>query len=327
MYFVNPKDEERFYFRALLNLVKGAKGFEDVRTIDGTVYSTYKKAAAYMGLVDDDDECGNCLEEAAYFKMPSQLRQLFASIMIYCQPANLKVLWDNYLDDLIEDFIFQDDSRELAITKLLVFLEKYLIQNGLSLLDYPELPNPDYSLLDESQQNSLIADEQNYDQGEIDQTLTNLTNLNSDQQKIFDTVMDAINGTIDQKLFFVDGPGGTGKTFLYNMILAHIRSSSGLNGIAIAVASSGIAALLMNGGRTAHSRFKIPLKLTETTILNITKQSELAELIRIAKVILWDEAPMMNRLAFEAVDKSFKDIMDSEEPFGGKIIVLGDDFR
>ena len=247
--------------------------------------------------------------------------------MIYCQSANLKVLWDNYLDDLIEDFIFQGDTRELAITKLLVFLEKYLIQNGLSLLDYPELPNPDYSLLDESQQNSLIADEQNYDQGEIDQTLTNLTNLNSDQQKIFDTVMDAINGTIDQKLFFVDGPGGTGKTFLYNMILAHVRSSSGLNGIAIAVASSGIAALLMNGGRTAHSRFKIPLKLTETTTLNITKQSELAELIRIAKVILWDEALMMNRFAFEAINRTFKDLMDSEELFGDKVMVLGGNFR
>ena len=104
MYFVNPKDEERFYLRALLNFVKGAKGFEDVRTIEGNVYSTYKEAAAFMGLVDDDDECNNCLEEAAYFKMPYQLRQLFASIIIYCQPANLKELWDDYVDDLIDDF-------------------------------------------------------------------------------------------------------------------------------------------------------------------------------------------------------------------------------
>ena len=84
---------------------------------------------------------------------------------------------------------------------------------------------------------------------------------------------------------------------------------------------------LMNSGRTAYSRFKIPLKLTKTTILNITKQSELAELIKIAKVILWDEAPMMNRLVFEAVDRSFKDIIDSKELFEGKIIVLGGDFR
>ncbi|POG63370.1 DNA helicase Pif1 like protein, partial [Rhizophagus irregularis DAOM 181602=DAOM 197198] len=50
--------------------------------------------------------------------------------------------------------------------------------------------------------------------------------------------------------FFIDGFAGTGKTFLYNTLLATIR----LHGdIAIAVASSGIAALLLSGGRTAHS--------------------------------------------------------------------------
>ena len=56
--------------------------------------------------------------------------------------------------------------------------------------------------------------------------------------------------------FFIDGPGGTGKTFLYDTLLAHVR---GNGGIALAVASSGIAALLLEGGRTAHSRFKIPV--------------------------------------------------------------------
>ncbi len=58
-------------------------------------------------------------------------------------------------------------------------------------------------------------------------------------------------------MFFVDGPGGTGKTFLYNLLLGHMRVRGG---IALAVASSGIAALLMEGGRTAHSRFKIPIQ-------------------------------------------------------------------
>ena len=151
----------------------------------------------------------------------------------------------------------------------MVFIKKYLIQNRLNLSNFPELPVLNPSLLDEDQENSLIADEQNYDQIEIDQTLNNLTNLNSDQQNIFDTVIDAINEIIKQKLFFVDGPEGTEKTFLYNMILAYIRSLSGLNGIAIAVASSGIAALLLSSGRTAHSRFKIPLKLDQNSTLNI----------------------------------------------------------
>src|SRR2546430_11072252 len=77
--------------------------------------------------------------------------------------------------------------------------------------------------------------------------------------------------------FFVDGPGGYGKTFLFNMILAKVRSKQE---IAIAVVSSGIAALLLNGGRTAHSRFKILLKLTENSVLNISRDSELGQLIR-----------------------------------------------
>jgi len=48
----------------------------------------------------------------------------------------------------------------------------------------------------------------------------------------------------------VDRPGGTGKTFLYNTLLANIRS---YEKIALVVASSEITALLINGSRTAHS--------------------------------------------------------------------------
>lgn len=63
---------------------------------------------------------------------------------------------------------------------------------------------------------------------------------------------------LQNNVFFVDGPGGTGKTFLYKALLAHVRA---LGHIALAVASSGIAALLLDGGVTAHSRFKIPIKI------------------------------------------------------------------
>jgi hypothetical protein len=60
------------------------------------------------------------------------------------------------------------------------------------------------------------------------------------------------------RVFFLDVPGGTGKTFLINLLLAQIRSS---DKVALAVASSGIAATLLSGGRTAHSTFKFPLNV------------------------------------------------------------------
>ncbi len=135
---------------------------------------------------------------------------------------------------------------------------------------------------------------------------------------------------LGKNAFFIDGPGGTGKTFLYNVLLSEIRSK---NQVALAVASSGIAALLLPGGRTAHSRFKIPFVLELGCTCRIELQSETAELIRVSRVILWDECPMCNKLAFEALDITFRDIMGKADPslkdipFGNKIIIFGGDFR
>ncbi|XP_076940459.1 uncharacterized protein LOC143609646 [Bidens hawaiensis] len=125
-------------------------------------------------------------------------------------------------------------------------------------------------------------------------------------------------------VFFIDGPGGTGKTFVYKALLAEIRSR-GL--ISLATASSGAAANNMLGGRTAHSRFKIPLKVDSNSMCGLTTQSGSAKLIRAAKIIIWDEALMAKRQAIEAVDQTLQDIIGVRLPFGGKIMVMGDDFR
>jgi len=221
-------------------------------------------------------------------------------------------------------FISKNKTKETK-AKTLFDIEKYLIPYEKSLSDY-SLPSVDYLLLENGTQiSNLILEEISYDQNELKDLLTKEYLLNNDQRKIYDNIVKAINSEVpEQTLFFVDGPGGHGKTFLFNMILAKVRSKQE---IAIAVASSGIAALLLNGGRTAHSRFKIPLKLTETSNLNISKQSDLGELIRKIKLIIWDEAPMAHRFAFEAVDRTFRDLTEIDKPFGGIIFIMGGDFR
>jgi len=60
--------------------------------------------------------------------------------------------------------------------------------------------------------------------------------------------------------------------------------------IVLSVTSSGIAALLLPMGNTAHSMFKIPIDANETSICLISKQSKLAQLIREASIVIWDEA-------------------------------------
>ncbi len=76
--------------------------------------------------------------------------------------------------------------------------------------------------------------------------------LNLEQRAVYDNVMAAVNCPA----FFVDGLGGTGKTFLYSCLLSTVRAQGQ---VAIVVASFGITALLLDRGHTAHSRFKIPV--------------------------------------------------------------------
>jgi hypothetical protein len=107
--------------------------------------------------------------------------------------------------------------------------------------------------------------------------------------------------------------------FLYKALLARVRFM-GL--IAVATATSGIAASIMPGGRTAHSRFKIPIKLGDNTVCNFSKQSRMAALLRTTSFIIWDEVAITKRQAVETLDRSLQDIMDCNEPFGGKVVVF-----
>ncbi|XP_016177755.1 uncharacterized protein LOC107620044 [Arachis ipaensis] len=108
---------------------------------------------------------------------------------------------------------------------------------------------------------------------------------------------------------------------------------SSLGDIVLNVASSGIASLLLPNGRTAHSRFKILLNITEDSVCNIKPGSPQAMLLLKAKLIIWNEAPMVSRHCYEALDKYLGDIMrcsptySKDFSFGGKMVVLGEDFR
>ncbi|CAN1153376.1 ATP-dependent DNA helicase PIF1 [Linum perenne] len=175
----------------------------------------------------------------------------------------------------------------------------------------------------EDQTDDLIAQQLAYDHVEEATLYATFCNtLNHWQQLAHDAIMASI-ASDSGKLFFLYGHGGSGKTYLYNCVVAKVRSEGQ---IALVVASSGIAATLLPGGVTAHSRFKIPINIDHSSTCVIKKGTSLAHLIQQATLIVWDEAPMVNRLSFEAVDRTLCDIMNTT-PFGGKIVILGGDFR
>jgi hypothetical protein len=151
--------------------------------------------------------------------------------------------------------------------------------------------------------------------------------LNPEQRAVYDNVM----AVVDHRAFFVDGLGDTGKTFLYSCLLSTVRAQGQ---VAVVVASSGIGALLLDGGRIAHSRFKVPVQgLNSMSTCYISRDSELAALLQAAALIVWDEAIMMHMHVFEVVNRSLQDIMAVINPafkflpFGGLVVVFGGDFR
>ena len=91
--------------------------------------------------------------------------------------------------------------------------------------------------------------------------------LNDEQMEAFNEIFYHVIKNIG-RVFFVDGPGGTRKTYLYRALLARVRTT---DRIAVATTTSGIAASIMSGGRTTHSRFKIPIKIADNSVCNFTK--------------------------------------------------------
>lgn len=211
----------------------------------------------------------------------------------------------------------------------LIEIDALLRSIGKSLKDFPLLPRPPSNFLD-LDINNLIIEETSYDKAQLANQHNNLfSQCNDEQKNVFHAVMERVN----QKqggLLFVYGSGGCGKTFLWRTIISKLRSEGK---IVLPVASSGIAATLLPGGRTAHSRFKIPIVLDEFSHCSIAHNSDIAHLIKSTSLIIWDEAPMQHRYAFECLDRSLRDIMKSVDanryhmPFGGITVVLGGDFR
>ncbi|XP_016178018.1 uncharacterized protein LOC107620359 [Arachis ipaensis] len=173
-------------------------------------------------------------------------------------------------------------------------------------------------------------DKLNFDRGVLHNKFTkNFTEMNVDQGKAFEVIMKAVDAN-DGGFFFIYGYGGTGKTYLYKILSVAIRSRGE---IVLNVACSSIASLFLPNGRIAHSRFKIPFDLNEDSVFCIKQGTLLCKLVCKAKLIIWDEAPMLNKLCYEALDKCLMDILrfepyyNTELPFRRKVVVLGGDFR
>lgn len=353
MYFCSPRDGEKYYLRLLLNHVPGAKSYADLRTvyrsIDGVrtavIFPTFKDAARDLGLLEDDDEWDRCLEEAAAEKMPVQLCELFSSILIFNSPADTLALWEKHklscTDDILHAARVVARNPNLPPTQemfdqALRRIQAYLLPHGKTLADFPNMPIPPPAPQVEGAPAAFLAEHYRYDRPSLSlRVARDIPLLIPSQRLVFDQLMAAVNNPTVMmgrlsNAFFLESPGGCGKTFIFNLLLAALRAEGK---IALGIASSGIAALLLEGGSTAHSRLKIPINLTKDSTANLRMPCDAGKLLQMAALIIWDEAPMAHKHAHEVVDKLLRDLMGQIDPllknvpFGGKVVLFGGDFR
>lgn len=175
-----------------------------------------------------------------------------------------------------------------------------LRKKGKTLDDFPAFP-PLNQDLQRQITNNLLCEENIYDKHKLAiEGKKWRAMLNEKQVEIFETVVNNVRCKIGG-LFFVYSYGGIRKTFLWKTIINNLRSEGK---IVLAITSSGIASLLVEGGRTAHSRFKIPIDVNKNSTCDIKEQSFLGELIVKSDLIIWDEAPINHRHIFKVVDRS-----------------------
>eukprot|EP00794_Sanderia_malayensis_P021395 gene21395-biopygen17171 len=326
IYNVLPSDAERFALRLILLHRKGATSFEDIRTVDGVTHDTLKNAARAMSLLEDDAEHRRCLQDAAIINMPAHMRQLFATLILFPTPSDINALFTEFQEDMADDYVRHDQLQDGNTTfqqqhihMCLVDIQNNLHIHGKSLQDFPEMPQLPANYPQPQQVDDEINIEQEREQGQ-----QMLEQLNPEQLHIHNTVVHANETHSTDNCFFLDGPAGTGKTFLYNTLVRNLQASGHK---LKCVAYSGIAATLLIHGRTAHSTFQIPIPLLDTSTCNVKAQSLRAQKLRDTTLFVWDEASMILATALKAVDRLLRDITKVHKPFGGKYFFLGGDFR
>ncbi|KAJ2996365.1 hypothetical protein NUW54_g7251 [Trametes sanguinea] len=285
-------------------------------------HGSFQDAANALGLFAHQNEGQLALAEAiSSLYTPHQLRLLFVHLLVNDCLVSPIAVWNSYCDSLSRDHVLRHQgATTLGADDTLMELNRLLEEYGRSLTEFG-LPQP-------SETTSEVAHELERwapFRPEMLRTAQQcFAQFNVDQQSIADSVLDAVFNERPY-LLFVDGPAGRGKTFLINAICDHCRA---LNHIAITTATSAYAAQLYRGGRTTHSAFKVPVNdNNELLKSSITLHSTRADLIRAARLIVWDEAPTANTAVLGCVEDICRQIMKNNRPFGGKVVILLGDFR
>ena len=186
------------------------------------------------------------LGRSIYVSNAYSLRRLFATILVYYNPSNPKLLWNKFEQVMSKDFRQLNGVVLNVRTKVLQSIASTLESMGKDINSYNLV---DFKVtFDEDQ----VGSREIHDELKItilEEDLLAAKSLHAKQKYTYERILQKVfSNTLGA--FLIDGPGGTRKTSLYRALLATIRSKYL---VALATASSRVAASILPGGRTAHS--------------------------------------------------------------------------
>ena len=283
VYWVSPRAGEKYFLRVLLHHVQGATGFEDMRTVEGTLCPTYRDACVKRGLLQDDAEWRCCLQEASQTQTGWQMRSLFCILLeynhpehpqgVFCNRTLLKSphflstlhgtpssarLWMEFKAHLMEDKVHvarravecgqavMPTDAELE-NEALWDIEQMLNQQGRTLAEFTGMPFPHRPAA--RQQLSRVRLQETLLIAEARDNMARLegevAQCNPEQRAVFEEVTAALElpGTTPT-VFFLYASGGCGKTFLLNLLLRHCRSKGHISSRAVCLCSNSFCPLL-----------------------------------------------------------------------------------
>ncbi len=317
LYSVSHHNQELYALRQLLSVVRGPTSFVDMATFDGVIYETFQLACHARGLMSDDSELIATMQEIIEVTVSvDHIRQHFASLLVHSAPRDPLGLFNVFVDDLCEEVDGQPD-----IAAALLGIEVFMQNMGRSLCD----ADFGFKLPDTQQQPSSKRRRRDPSVSVPESVRLRdelLHKFTAEQHAALATVVDRVTTPQHCNAFAVIASAGCGKTVFANGLASYFRAQ----GREVAcVAASALAAMLLVGGSTAHSAFRIPIPANEGSMCNVSREERAA--LKRVELIIYDECSMVHADVANTVERTLRDIMHDERPFGGKIFVWTGDFK
>nr|GEY50095.1 uncharacterized protein [Tanacetum cinerariifolium] len=119
----------------------GVFGFEELMTINKRVCPTFKEACFGYGLLHDDKEWSHAIVEASLWALGPQLRDIFVTMLIFCNVSRPLKLWEESWQTLSKDILAKMYFKDLPQPdpKLLTNMDNRLIREALDFAIKTEL--------------------------------------------------------------------------------------------------------------------------------------------------------------------------------------------